>query len=47
MLLTIATPFLSALVMNTKKVDTMTDIIGEIAATQKSFLFFLACSLQQ
>ena len=43
MLLTIDTPFLSALVMYTKKVDAITETIGAIADTQKSFLFFLAC----
>lgn len=47
MLLTIATPSLSALVMYTKKVDSITHIIGDIADTQKSFLFFLAWLLQQ
>ncbi|KAF1871378.1 hypothetical protein Lal_00020171, partial [Lupinus albus] len=38
--LTISTPCLSARVMNTKNVDSTTDINGAIAGTQKYFLFF-------
>lgn len=41
--LTIATPFFSASVTNTKNVDRMTDINGAIAGTQNSFLFFFPC----
>lgn len=42
--LTIWTPCLSARVMKTKKVETMTEIRGAIAGTQKSFLYFLPCN---
>jgi hypothetical protein len=42
--LTIATPFLSARVIYTKKVDRITDINGAIAGTQKNFLFLFPCS---
>ena len=43
-MLTIATPFFSAWVINTKNVARITDINGAIAGTQKYFLFLLPCS---
>jgi len=43
-ILTISTPCLSARVMNTKKVDKITDINGAIAGSQKNLLFFFPCA---
>jgi Tfp pilus assembly protein PilV len=40
--LTIATPCLSARVMYTQKVDTITEMSGAVAETHNNFLFFLA-----